>query len=161
MPSTIRLATLPDIPALIELMRDFYAEANYALDAVWATTAFTGLLQDANHGLVWIAWEGAAPVGYVVLTFRYSMEFGGIDGFIDDLSVRAAHRRKGFATQLLSALFEECERRGVLAVHVETSSANLPATALYRRWGLEDRQRLLLTKKLTSRRETSLVAPEE
>jgi len=96
------------------------------------------------------------PLGYAVLTLRHSMEFGGPDGFIDDLFVRKASRRHGVGRAALGALLGECRRRGVLALHVETSAGNPAAVALYESFGLRDRQRLLLTARLTDRGETPL-----
>ena len=149
---TTRVAALADIPILVELMRDFYAEANYALDATWAAEAFSTVMR----GMAWIALEENKPIGYVVLTFRLSMEFGGSDAFIDDLFVRPEYRRHGAGRAALTAAFDESRRRGVLAMHVETADDNIAAKALYGRFGLQDRKRLLLTARLTSRRESPL-----
>lgn len=84
---SVRIATHLDVPTLTGLMRDFYAESNYNLDLAWAQYAFSNLLRDGARGLVLIAYEDDAAVGYTVLTFRFSMEFAGLDGFLDDLYV--------------------------------------------------------------------------
>jgi ribosomal protein S18 acetylase RimI-like enzyme len=60
----------------------------------------------------------------------------GPDGFIDDLYVRPGYRRQGLGREALRALFAECERRRVLAVHVEAGRNNIAAQALYRSFGL-------------------------
>ncbi len=99
---------------------------------------------------------GEEPIGHVVVTFRLSMEFGGTDAFIDDLFVRQRHRRRGAGRIALEAAFAECRRRGVLAIHVETGADNVAAKSLYRYFGFEDWQRLLLTSRLTARREALL-----
>lgn len=152
-----REASLNDIPALVGMMREFYAEANYALDAAWATETFSTVLRDSSRGIAWIVTDDSGePMGYTVVTFRLSMEFGGTDAFIDDLFVRQVHRRRGVGRRALEAAFAECRRRGVLAIHVETSADNIPAVALYGSFGLEDRHRLLLTARLTTRRESLL-----
>jgi len=137
-------------------MGDFYAEAEYALDEAWAAQSFLTLLGDPSRGAVIIASGDGVPLGYAGLTLRHSMEFGGPDGFIDDLFVRKASRRHGVGRAALGALLGECRRRGVLALHVETSAGNPAAVALYESFGLRDRQRLLLTARLTDRGETPL-----
>jgi GNAT superfamily N-acetyltransferase len=151
-----RVASSTDIPTLVAMMREFYAESNYALDAGWATEAFSAVLRDSSRGIAWIVAEGGEPMGYVVVTFRLSMEFGGSDAFVDDLFVRARHRRRGVGRKALEAAFAECRRRGVLAIHVETGADNVAAKALYASFGLEDQKRLLLTARLTTRRESLL-----
>ena len=153
---SLRAATFADISHLTGLMREAYAEADFALDTVWAEATFTTLLGGSSKGFAWIAFEAGLPAGFIVLTLRFSMEFGGTDGFVDDLFVRPSSRCRGIGTALLAALLAEAEHLGLEAVHVETSAANLPAVALYRSQGLEDRERLLLTRRLTHRQEIRL-----
>lgn len=113
---TVRRADTDDTPLLVALMAEFYAESEFSLDRQWASDSFSALLGDDAKGAVWIAFRDGEPAGYVVLTLRHSMEYGGPDAFIDDLYVRPAHRRQGLGREALSALFAECARRGVLAV---------------------------------------------
>ena len=145
-------ATLDDIPVLVDLMQEFYAEAGYSLDRRWATASFAALLKDRSRGSVWITSHGSEPAGYVVLTVRFSMEYGGLDAFIDDLFIRPAYRRRGLGRAALRALFDECERREVLAVHVEVGQDNAAAKALYSSYGLElgSDNRQMLTVRLGS-----------
>jgi GNAT superfamily N-acetyltransferase len=132
----VRLASAADIDVLVDLMREFYAEADFPLDAAWAADAFSTLIADPALGAVWIISADDAPIGHVVLTIRYAMEFGGLIGYIDDLFVRKAHRRLGAATAGLEALVAECNRRGCKSIHVEVGPGNVAAVALYRRFGL-------------------------
>jgi len=82
MRTDIARAGAAEIPALIDLMREFYAESSYALDREWAEASFRRLLADETRGAAWLALQGAEPAGYVVLTLRHSMEFGGLAGII-------------------------------------------------------------------------------
>jgi ribosomal protein S18 acetylase RimI-like enzyme len=132
----VRLATRADIPQLVELMREFYAESSFPLDREWARRAFAGLIEEPSRGAVWIIESQGAPVGHAVLSVRFAMEFGGLSGYIDDLFVRPAHRRKGAASAGLDALIAECRRRGCRSIHVEVGLHNHAANALYRRYGL-------------------------
>lgn len=131
-----RLATPPDIPALVDLMRDFYAESSFPLDRAWAAQAFADLLADASRGAAWIIERDGQPVGHAALSVRFAMEFGGLIAYIDDLFVRTEHRRNGAARAGLDALVEECRRRGCRSIHVEVAPDNHAAIALYRRFGL-------------------------
>ena len=136
MRTVIARAGAADIPALIDLMSEFYAESSYALDREWAEASFHRLLADEARGAAWLAWQGAEPAGYVVLTLRHSMEFGGLAGVIDDLYVRPACRRQRVGFALMSTLFEACRGLCVAAVHVEVGPDNVGALALYRSFGL-------------------------
>jgi len=146
MSATTRNATITDIPTLADLMQEFYAESGYPLDRRWAAASFSALLQEQSRGGVWVVSHGGEPAGYVVLTVRFSMEYGGLDAFIDDLFIRPAYRRRGLGRAAVQALFDDCRRRRVLAVHVEVGRDNVAAQALYSSYGLEasgdDRQTL-------------------
>lgn len=148
--NTVRSATAADIPILVELMREFYAEAGYALDEGWAGASFLALLEDDALGRVWVAYCDSQPAGYAVLTVRFAMEYGGLDGFIDDLFIRPGSRGKGLGRAALDALVAECGRRGVLALHVEVGRDNGVAQTLYRSYGLKpyDDGRQVLTARL-------------
>ena len=146
--ANVRSAAKNDIPVLVELMREFYIESKYNLDGDWAVGSFSELLQSTERGAAWISFLGSDPAGYVVLTTRHSMEFGGVDGFVDDLFVRPAFRRHGVGTSLLTELFRECSKRRVLAVHIELGSDNAPGQALCRRFGLSNNGRQLFTARV-------------
>lgn len=132
----VRRATRSDIPALVDLMRDFYAESSFPLDAEWAGRAFASLIDEPSRGAAWILECDGTPDGHVVLSVRFAMEFGGLSAYIDDLYVRPGHRRKGAARAGLDALIAECRRHGCRSLHVEVAPDNRAAVALYRRYGL-------------------------
>lgn len=135
-PMVARLAARSDIPQLVELMREFYAESSFPLDQAWAGRAFESLLDEPQRGAVWLIECDGEAVGHVVLAVRFAMEFGGLSGYIDDLFVRPAHRRRGAASAGLEALLAECRRRNCRSVHVEVGADNDAAQAIYRRYGL-------------------------
>ena len=136
MPTIIERADHADIPDLVELMTQFYAESSYALDREWATASFGQLLGDETRGAVWIARVGKEPAGHVVLTLRHSMEFGRLTAVIDDLFVRPQFRRHGVGSELLTALFDACRKLNVAAAHVEVDPRNIAACTLYQTFGL-------------------------
>jgi ribosomal protein S18 acetylase RimI-like enzyme len=132
----VRQATAADLPRLLALMAEFYAESCYPLDREWAAQAFGGLLNDPSRGAVWLLEEDGVPAGHVVLSVRFAMEFGGLLAYIDDLFVKPAVRRHGLARAGLDVLLEECRRRECRAIHVEVAPDNVAANALYRSYGL-------------------------
>ncbi len=146
----IRPAIPADVPALVVLMTEFYAESDYVLPSAPATRAFEMLLADARLGGVWLAEEDGTPVGHLVLTLSFSMEYGGLRGFIDDLYVRPAARGRGVAAALLTAARVAALERGVRALHVEAGPDNLVARRVYERAGYADSGHLLLTLPLAA-----------
>jgi ribosomal protein S18 acetylase RimI-like enzyme len=134
--SVVRRATRSDVGTLVDLMRDFYAEANYSLDQKWAETSFLQLLGHAELGCVWLADCDSVAAGHAVLTLRYTMEHGSLSGYVDDLFVRPEFRRRGIARALLSELLDECKRRSCKSIYVEVADRNVPAIELYSQFGL-------------------------
>ena len=141
-------AGVADIGMLVDLMAEFHAESNYSLDRAWAVRSFGELMQDADRSGAWIARRDTKVLGYVVMTMKHSMEFGGPDAFIEDLFVRPGARRQGVGKALLDALFAECRKRGVLAVHVEVGHDNDAAGGLYEALGMRSDDRKHLTTRL-------------
>jgi ribosomal protein S18 acetylase RimI-like enzyme len=117
-------------------MSDFYAESGFQLDRAWAASSFSDLIAEPSQGAVWLLTVGGHIAGYVVLTVRFAMEFGGLSAYIDDLFVQARYRRQGAAHAGLDALMAESIRRGSKSLHVEVAPDNVAANALYRRFGL-------------------------
>lgn len=148
---SVRLAIADDIDALVGLMHDFYAESGFELDHAWAAASFARLLADPALGCVWLAHEGALPAGHAVLTTRYTMEHGGLSGYVDDLYVKPVFRRIGAATALLAQLIAECRTRGCKSVQVEAGESNVAALAAYAKFGLRAATdgRLLLSGAIT------------
>lgn len=142
----VRVATAGDIDPLVSLMVEFYAESGYQLDTQWAASSFAALCSMPQWGRAWLADSCGQPVGHAVLTVRYTMEHGGLSGYIDDLFVRPSYRRRGVASALLGELFHDCRARGCKSVQVEVGGANAAARGVYAKFGLNPHQdgRLLL-----------------
>ncbi|MEJ7813220.1 MAG: GNAT family N-acetyltransferase [Gemmatimonadaceae bacterium] len=146
----VREALAGDIPQLVALMAEFYAEAGYPLPTVAATRTFADLLGDARLGRVWLLEAAGAPAGYIVLTISFSMEYGGLRGFVDDLFVRVAYRGQGLATAGLAEVQRMAEALGVRALLVEVGPENDTARRVYGRSGFTDTGRRLLARPLAA-----------
>jgi ribosomal protein S18 acetylase RimI-like enzyme len=149
----MRKAFSSDTPLLVELMSEFYAEAGYMLNRSHATQAFEALLAEERLGNIWLiqAPGTSTPVGYLVLTLCYSMEYGGMKAFVEDLFVRLSYRNLGLGSGALATIREFCQQVGIRAVSVEVGPNNGPAQAVYRRTGfLEVADRQWLTLPLAS-----------
>ena len=146
----VRRAAASDVADLVTLMGEFYAEANFTLPAEQAARTFERLLDAPELGAVWLMLDEDVPAGFVVLTVAFSMEYGALRGFVDDLFVAPRFRRRGLATAALNAVARHCAERDVRALLVETSLSNEPAMRTYQRAGFEKNGRLLLTLPLAS-----------
>jgi GNAT superfamily N-acetyltransferase len=152
---SLRTATAGDIPRLVSLMAEFYAESDYPLPAEAGTRTFADLIGDERLGRVWLLEAQGQPAGYVVLTVGFSMEYGGLRGFVDDLFVRPASRGRGLATLALAEVRRAAEAMGVRALLVEVGPADDRARRVYARSGFTDSGRALLTQQIADPVHTS------
>lgn len=143
-----RRAAVTDVPAVLAMMREMYAEDGGSFEAAPAERALRELIADADKGAAWIAEDDAGACAYAVLTFGFSLEFHGRDAFVDELFVRAHRRGQGLARAALALIESECRAQGAHALHLEVTPTNEPAVALYRRFGFAMRGRQLMSKAL-------------
>jgi ribosomal protein S18 acetylase RimI-like enzyme len=153
--NSVKPATSADIEELVNLMTEFYRESGYRLNSELSSQALSKLIEDPKLGQVWLLQHNNQIAGYVVLTLVFSMEYGGLDAFVDDLFVRSKFRRLGLGRCGLDALLAECRRRGVRAVHIEVGRNNKPAKKLYTKFGFRNNHRQLFTLRLEE--ETSVL----
>jgi ribosomal protein S18 acetylase RimI-like enzyme len=141
----MRPAQTDDLQTLLDMMTDFYAESGYVLDRTRTAQAFTALLADPRLGRVWIIEQGSARAGYIVVTFVFAMEYGGVTAVVDDFYVRAAARGVGLGTAALAEVRRACSELGLRAMRVEVGHDNTVARSVYRRVGFEVVDHQLMT----------------
>jgi GNAT superfamily N-acetyltransferase len=88
-------AGLEQIDQVLELMREFYTVEHLPYDEAVARRGLEALFAHSHFGLIHLIQAGDHLVGYVVLTFGFSLEFHGRDGLVDELYIREAFRGQG------------------------------------------------------------------
>jgi GNAT superfamily N-acetyltransferase len=138
--------TPADADPLVGMMREFNELEHIKFDEAEVRAALAELLGDESLGRVWLIRSGTEAVGYVVLTFGFSLEFRGRDAIVDEVFVGAGWRGRGAGRQALEFVAAFCRARGIRALHLEVERANTAAQTLYRKAGFLDHDRYLLTK---------------
>ena len=145
-----RLANSIDIDTLMESMRQFYAIDQHLFDEQAARTTLEKIVADSSLGCVWLISHEDEAIGYLIITFGYSLEYHGRDAFIDELFIAASYRKQGIGTKAIQFAFEACPKLGIRALHLEVERTNLAAQALYRKFRFESHDRLLMTRRISS-----------
>ncbi len=149
MSAALRLARPEDMDRLMGLVAAFHTEEGIAQNADQTRNALAPLLEGIPHGCVYLIGPGRAPLGYIILTFGWSVEFGGMDGFVDEIYIRPAVRGRGIASEVLLDLPKALAGAGLTALHLEVDRTNESAQKLYLRTGFKPRDRyMLMSKKL-------------
>jgi GNAT superfamily N-acetyltransferase len=137
-----RRAAAEDLPALLDLQQRFYAGEGYPYDRASMERGMRELIADPSLGRLFFA-----PGAYLVVTFGFSLEFGGRDAFVDELYVADESRGQGLGTLALQVAEEACREAGIRALHLEVEHVNPRARALYERTGYKAHDRHLMTKR--------------
>lgn len=143
-----RSANNPDIEWLLAAMREFYAIDGYPFDEDLSRLNLEKFIHDETLGRLWLIEVEEKTVGYVVLAFGFSFEFGGRDAFVDELFIDASHRGQGLGTATMRFVEAQCRELGVKALHLEVERENLVAQQLYKNFGFTDHDRHLMTRRI-------------
>lgn len=144
MSQILHLAGPADLDRLMPMIRTYHAEEGIDVDDDHRREAVTPLLEGSPHGAVWFAGPKMSPVGYVAVSFGWSIELGGMEGYIDEFWVREKVRGRGMGTEALNALLPALKQAGLRAVHLEMAEDN-PVERLCRRAGFRRRHFTLMS----------------
>ncbi|MFL5288429.1 MAG: GNAT family N-acetyltransferase [Rhodopila sp.] len=123
-----------DAETLLRLARAFHQEDGHSLTAM-GEQAVMQIAAGEPVARAWLVRQVGDAIGYVVLTLGYSIEYGGHDGFIDDLYLVPAARGRGYGRQLMHFALSQAAALGVKTLHLEVETGNESAMRLYRSIG--------------------------
>ena len=124
------------------LVAAFHQHEGVSMRAQARRASIDKLLEMPAQGrILLIQTATAETVGYAIMAFGFSLEFGGRDAFLDELFVAEAYRRQGIGKAALQAVCTWACREGLCALHLEVKRDNKPAKALYTQIGFGDRSR--------------------
>ncbi|MGR3623596.1 GNAT family N-acetyltransferase [Pseudophaeobacter sp.] len=148
MSAALHLARPEHLDKLLPMVEAFHAEEGLDSSDDSRRAGIEPLLDGIPYGAVYIIGPTRAPIGYVVVTFGWSVEFGGMDGFVDEIFIRPAVRGRGLATEVLIELPKTLGQAGIKALHLEVDRQNESAQRLYQRTRFQPRESYMLMTKL-------------
>ena len=148
MSAALTLAGPDHLEKLDALVAAFHDEAGISLDPEKRRAGIAPLLDGIPHGAAYLIGPPRAPIGYIVVTFGWSVEFGGLDGFIDEIYIRPGVRKRGIASETLQALPRALAGAGVKALHLEVNRDAETTHRLYEKAGFKARTKYMLMSRL-------------
>ena len=143
-------ATREDLPSLFHWMRQLRTVDPMSSESVVPTsaprTAMEQLISDPSAGRVWIIRADGHSIGYVILVFSFSVEFGGRTAFVDELYIDERWRGRGVGKLVLEQITDRARQLRVQNLLLEVTESNTPARRLYERAGFADRPYRLMTR---------------
>ena len=121
------LADLPLVAPLFDAYRRFYGRAgDHAAAAAFLRDRF-----EHAQSVIFLALDGAAPVGFTQLYPSFSSVSLARVFILNDLFVVPSHRRSGVGSALLEAATGHARALGAVRVSLNTDVANTTAQATY------------------------------
>jgi len=137
--TALSLAGPEDLDRLMRLVADFHVEQEIALSDEARRAALVPLLEGSPHGVIYLMGPARAPIGYVAVSFGWSIQFGGMDGVVDEIYIRPGVRGRGIGSEVLLALPKALAKAGLKALHLEVARDNPRARKLYEKLGFAAR----------------------
>ena len=147
-----REASVADVERLMPLLGAFCEHFKYRFSSPQKRADVLGLLAQPQLGRIFLVLDSSEVVGYVLLAFSFSLEFGGRTAFIDEFFIGVTGRGRGLGNKVLAFIERFCRDGGVNAVLLEAEETNPRAVALYERAGYAFLGRRLMTCVLDSER---------
>ena len=141
----LRPVAADDLPALLGMLRRFYAEDRIPLDEPRVRRGLGQLMADASLGAALFAEVGGERVGYVVLGWCFSIEQGGRHVLVDEIYLEPAARGRGLGRVLLATACDWARGQGAEVARLEVNRHNPRAKALYIGHGFRDDDRDILS----------------
>lgn len=135
MSASIHLAGPDDARVILPMLAACHDEAGFETDAEHRAAALAPLLEGSPLGCVYLVGPRNAPIGYIAFSFGWSLEFGGMDGFVDEFYIRRGVRGRGVGAEVLATLVPQLEGAGLKALHIEAPDEHPRLQRLYARAG--------------------------
>ena len=147
--TTFKPLEITDISTITQMMRDFYAIDNYPMDVEIAKTLFQEFISNEHLGKSWLIYSENEIVGYIILTFVFSFEYGGKIAFVDELFIKETARGKGFGKEAIQFIQQEVPKLSLKLLYLEVEPHNENAQKLYLAHDFELHNRKLMKYKVT------------
>jgi len=131
--TALNLARPDDLDRLLPLARALHEELGKSTDDAQLTAALSPLLDGSPHGAVYTMGPRRAPIGYVVVTFGWSIEHGGLEGWIDEMFIRPGVRGRGLGGEVLANLPKALADAGLTCLSLLAPRADDRLQRLYTR----------------------------
>lgn len=140
----VQLAVENDLAALLPFVRAYHEFEGFHLKAKVRDDAVRKLLSDRSHGGIWLIYGNLELVGYIVLCVGFSLEFAGLDAFVDEFYIHPPFQAKGIGTKVLTLVKAEAKKLNIRALHLEVARTNMQARGLYARANFKTREKYVL-----------------
>ena len=128
---------------LLAMAESFHLEDGHPL-AETSGAALEGAIRGTPLAEAYVVEQNGTLIGYFVLCFTWSIEFGGLVVILDDLYLKKEFRNQGIGSLILSKVKEIAIVKDAVQIFLEVEHANQRAMQLYQRNGFSIRERFMM-----------------
>ena len=143
-----RTATIADAEVLRNLVKQYYEFDQIPFAPAEIESGLRILLADSSLGQAWLVSHGTQPMGYVIFTYGFDVEFGGRLATITDLYLEPGHRGRGIGGKVLQHVEAFCRSLGFRGLELQVENDNTEARALYNKFGFQPADRIPMSKRI-------------
>jgi len=134
LPVQIRQARPTDVEVLVPLIASYWRyDGIDGVDEGRLTRQIEEFLAQPAFGQAWLADVDGVAGGYLICTFVYSFEHGGLMAEIDEVFVEQGLRGQGIGQALVAEALHDLSARGCHALQMQVADDNGAAKDFYRR----------------------------
>ncbi len=136
MTTALTLAGPADAARVADLMGRYHQEAGHPYDEAHRAAVVDPLVDGSPLGAIWLIGPQRAPLGYVMVTFGWSVPLGGMVGWLAEVFIRPSVRNRGIGTEVVHAVAVSLREAGMKAMHAHMTEPDSDAGRFCRKVGL-------------------------
>ena len=144
MSAAIHLCSPDDSDVLLSMIEAFHTEIGIETTAEDRKASIAPILKGSPLAVAYIFGPKNAPMGYLIISFGWSLELGGMDGFLDEIWIRPNVRKRGIGQEMLDSVIKALKGAGLKAIHLEVNRDDGATQNLYKRVGFRMRDKYAL-----------------
>ena len=137
----IKMATPHYLADLLPLVRAYHDFEEIRMSDTQRLEAIRPLLANDALGRIWLIRAQREIIGYVAITFGYSIELQGRDAYVDEFFIRQPSRGSGLGAKVIAHIRSELAKYRVVALHLEVAKTNERTQRFYSSLGFTARDR--------------------
>ncbi len=136
---SICIATIDDIPQLVELLVELFSlEHEFNIDKNKHQQGLAEIIANPQLGEIFISKQGEQIVAMLTVLYSISTALGAKVATFEDMIVAEQYRGGGLGGELLSYVINHAKTKGCKRLSLLTDSDNLQAHHFYRKHGFEN-----------------------
>jgi ribosomal protein S18 acetylase RimI-like enzyme len=150
MQTSLYPATVADLEKIAAMRRQLYEKCPSIIDEPRDRHTMLQLMEQPELGAAWLIIVDGKTVGYALVTFCYSIEFGGRFALLDELWISPESRGHRIGTEAIKLIEEILGFQKITALRLEVEHTNSGAQRFYGRNNFQLHDRRLMTRWLNT-----------